>query len=63
MDKNCKSLINLPILHIGDEVNAKIAQASLAFADYVKMSGIRIDTMLKVYKAVVLPTHFYRSET
>ena len=48
------------VLHIDDEVNARIARASAAFGrlhgSVWDRSGIRLDTKLKVYKAVVLPT-------
>ena len=47
-------------MHIDDEVNARIAKASAAFGrlrgSIWDRSGIRLDTKLKVYKAVVLPT-------
>ena len=48
------------VAHIDDEVNARIAQASAAFGQLRgsvwDRSGIRLDTKLKVYKAVVPPT-------
>ena len=54
-------------MHTDDEVNARIAKASVAFGrlcDSVwDRSGIRLDTKLKVYKAVVLPTLLYACET
>ena len=54
------------VVHIDDEVNARIAKASAAFgrlrASVWDRSGIRLDTKLKVYKAVVLPT-LYACET
>ena len=47
------------VVHIDDEVNARIAKASAAFGrlrgSVWDRSGIRLDTKLKVYKAVVLP--------
>ena len=47
-------------MYIDDEVNARIAKASAAFGrlrgSVWDRSGIRLDTKLKVYKAVVLPT-------
>ena len=55
------------VVHIDDEVNARIAKTSAAFGrlrDSVwNRSGIRLDTKLKVYKAVVLPTLLYACET
>ena len=60
------------VVHIDDKVNARIAKASAAFADYVEVfgrgsiwdrSGIRPDTKLKVYRSVVLPTLLYACET
>ena len=54
-------------MHIHDEVNARIAKASAAFGQLRgsvwDQSGIRLDTKLKVYKAVVLPTLLYACET
>ena len=49
------------VVHIDDEVNARIAKASAAFGRLRvwDRSGIRLDTKLKVYKAVVLPTPLY----
>ena len=47
-------------VHIDDEVNTRIATASAAFgrlrSSVWDRSGIRLDTKLKVYKAVVQPT-------
>ena len=55
------------VVHIDDEVNARIAKASAAFGrlrgSVWDRSGIRLDTKLKVYKAVVLPTLLYACET
>ena len=55
------------VMHIDDEVNARVAKASAAFGrlrgSVWDRSGIRIDTKLKVYKAVVLPTLLYACET
>ena len=57
----------LIIVHIDDEVNAVIAKASAAFGrlhgSVWDRSGISLDTKLKVYKAVVLPTLLYACET
>ena len=54
------------VVHIDDEVNARIAKASAAFGrlrgSFWDRSGIRLDTKLKVYKAVVLPTLLYACE-
>ena len=54
------------VMHIDDEVNARIAKASAAFGrlrgSVWDQSGIRLDTKLKVYKAVVLPTLLYTCE-
>ena len=48
------------VVHIDDEVNARIAKASAAFGrlrgSIWDRSGIRLDTKLKVYGSVVLPT-------
>ena len=53
-------------VHIDDEVNARIAKASAAFgrlrASVWDRSRIRLDTKLKVYKDVVLPTLLYACE-
>ena len=55
------------IVHIHDEVNARIAKASAAFgrlhARIWDQSGIRLDTKLKVYRSMVLPTLLYTCET
>ena len=44
-------------MYIDDEINARIAKASAAFSrlrgSVWDRSGIRLDTKLKVYKAVV----------
>ena len=54
-------------VHIDDEVTARTAKASVAFrrlrTNVWERSGIRLDTKLKVYKAVVLPTLLYACET
>ena len=51
-------------VHIDDEVTAK---TSVAFgrlrANVWERNGIKLDTKLKVYKAVVLPTLLYACET
>ena len=55
------------VVHIGDEVNARIAKASAVFVrlrgSVWDRSGIRLDTKLKVYKTVVLQTLLYACET
>ena len=55
------------VLHIDDEINARIVKASAAFGrlhgSVWDRSGIRLDTKLKDYKAVVLPTLLYACET
>ena len=55
------------VVHIDDEVNARIAKASAAFCrlrgSIWDRSGIRLDTKLKVYRSVVLPTLLYACET
>ena len=55
------------VVHINDEVNARIAKASAAFGrlhgSIWDRSGIRLDTKLKVYRSVVLPTLLYACET
>ena len=55
------------VVHIDDEVNARIAKASAAFGRLCgsiwDRSGIRLDTKLKVYRSVVLPTLLYACET
>ena len=54
-------------VHIDDEVTGRIAKASVAFgrlrANVWERNGIKLDTKLKVYKAVVLPTLLYACET
>ena len=54
-------------VHIDDEVTARTAKASVAFGrlriNIWERNGIRLDTKLKVYKAVVLPTLLYACET
>ena len=50
------------VVHSDDEVNARIAEASAAF-DRLRGSGIRLDTKLKVYRSVVLPTLLYACDT
>ena len=54
-------------VHIDDEVTARTTKASIAFrrlrTNVWKRNGIRLDTKLKVYKAVVLPTLLYACET
>ena len=54
-------------VHIGDEVTARTAKASAAFGrlrtNVWERNGFRLDTKLKVYKAVVLPTLLYTCET
>ena len=55
------------VVHIDDEVNARIAKASAEFGrlrgSIWDRSGIRLDTKLKVYRSVVLPTLLYAYET
>ena len=55
------------VVHIDDEVNVRIAKASATFGrlrgSVWDRSGIRLDTKLKVYRAVVLPTQLYARET
>ena len=55
------------VMHIDDEVNARIAKVSAAFGwlrgSIWDQSGIRLDTKLKVYRLVVLPTLLYACET
>ena len=55
------------VVHIDDEVNARIAKASTAFGQLNgsiwDRSGIRLDTKLKVYRSLVLPTLLYACET
>ena len=54
-------------VHIDDEVTARTAKASVAFGrlrtNVWERNGIRLDTKLKVYKAVVLSTLLYACET
>ena len=54
-------------VHIDDEGTARTAKASVAFGrlrtNVWKRNGIRLDTKLKVYKAVVLPTLLNACET
>ena len=54
-------------MHIEDEVNARVAKASKAFGrlrgSIWDRSAIRLDTKLKVYRSVVLPTLLYAYET
>ena len=54
-------------VHIDDEVTARTAKASVAFGrlrtNVWERNGIRLDTKLNVYKAVVLPTLLYACET
>ena len=51
------------VVHIDGEVNARIAKSSAAFGrlrgSIWDRSGIRLDTMRKVYRSVVLPTLYY----
>ena len=53
-------------VHIDDEVTARIANASVAcgklHANVWERNGIKLDTKLKVHKAVVLPTLLYACE-
>ena len=56
------------IVHIDDEVSARIAKASAAFGQLcglsiLDQSGMRLDTKLKVYRSVVLPTLLYACKT
>ena len=54
-------------VHIDDEATARVAKASVALrrhhANVWKRNGIKLDTKLKVYKAMVLPTLFCACET
>ena len=54
------------VVHIDDEVNARIAKASAAFGrlrlSIWDRSGIRLETKLKGYRSVVLPTLLYACE-
>ena len=55
------------VAHIDDEVNARTANTSAAFGllhgSIQDQSGIRLETKLKVYRYVVLPTLLYACET
>ena len=55
------------VVHSDDEVNVRIAKASAAFGrlrgSIWDQSGMRLDTKLKVYRSVVLPTLLYACET
>ena len=56
------------VMHIDDEVNARISKASAAFGRvrgsiWDRSGIIRLDTKLKVYRSVVLPTLLYACET
>ena len=55
------------VVQIDDEANARIAKANAAFGQLRgsiwDRSGIRLDTKLKVYRSVVLPTLLYACET
>ena len=55
----------LRVVHTDDEVNSMIAKAAFGRLRVTvwDRSGIRLDTKLKVYKAVVLPTLLYACET
>ena len=61
------SACHLTSHHIDDEVTARTAKASIAFGrlrtNVWERNGIRLETKLKVYKAVVLPTLLYACET
>ena len=54
-------------VHFDDEVTARAAKASVAFGrlrtNVWERNGTRLDTKLKVYKAIVLPTLLYSCET
>ena len=54
-------------VYIDDEVTARIAQAIVSFgrlrANIWERNGTKLDTKLKVFKAVVLPTLLYACET
>ena len=54
-------------VHIDDEVTARTVKASVAFGRHRtnvwERNGIRLDTKLKVYKAVLLATLIYACET
>ena len=49
------------VVHIDDEVNARIDKASATFGR-LRGTGIRLDIKLKVYKSVVLPTLLYHAK-
>ena len=53
-------------VHIEDEVNARIAKSSAAFGRLRgriwDRSGVRLDTKLKVYRSVVMPTLLFACE-
>ena len=55
------------VVHINDEVSARIAKASAVVGrlrgSIWDRSGIRLDTKLKVYRSVVLTTVLYACET
>ena len=55
------------VVHIDDEVNARIAKASAAFGrlrgSIWYRNGIRLNTKVKVYRSVVVPTLLYACET
>ena len=54
------------VVHIDDEVNARIAKASQHLAGNVEVFGTEVesdDKKLKVYRSVVLPTLLYACET
>ena len=54
-------------VHIDREIDARIAKASAAFCQLGKKvwnrNGIRLETKLKVYAAIVLPSLLYGCET
>ena len=55
------------VVHIDDEVNARISKANAAFGrlrgSIWDRSGIGLDTKVKVYRSVVLPTLLYACDT
>ena len=55
------------VVHIDDEVSARIAKARAAFdqlrGSVSDQSEIRLDTKLKVYRSVMLPTLLYACKT
>ena len=55
------------VVHVDEEVNVRIAKASAAFGrlrgSIWDRSGIRLDTKLKVYRSMVLPTLLHACET